>query len=81
MSESFAQVSDCVEWHKACDMRARAIAVTILESILELQVAVSGCLKTAPTGTRDELNGHLYKIPVQYRYLVQIFDCPIYVVR
>ena len=53
----------------------------ILESILQLQVAVSGSLKTAPTGTRDELNGHLYKVPVLYRYLVQILDWSIYVVR
>ena len=53
----------------------------ILESILQLQVAVSGSLKTAPTGTRDELNAHFYEVRRLSTYLVKILDWSIYVVR
>ena len=63
------------------EYRGQLSVYLVLESILQLQVAVSGSLKTAPTGTRDELNGILYEIPVLYRYLVQYLDWSIYVVR
>ena len=53
----------------------------VMESILQLQVAVSGSLKTAPTGIRDELNGHFYEVPRLSRYLVKVLDWSIYVVR